>query len=33
MMADKILLIDDEVEIADLLEVYLKSENYLVYKF
>lgn len=32
-MADKILLIDDEVEIADLLEVYLKSENYLVYKF
>lgn len=33
MMADKILLIDDEVEIADLLEVYLKNENYLVYKF
>lgn len=32
-MADKILLIDDEVEIADLIEVYLKNENYLVYKF
>jgi len=28
-----ILLLDDEVEIADLVEVYLKNENYIVYKF
>ena len=32
-MADKILIVDDETEIADLIEVYLKSENYQVYKF
>lgn len=32
-MADKILLVDDEVEIADLIETYLKSEDYSVYKF
>ena len=32
-MSDKILIVDDEAEIADLLEVYLKSENYTVYKF
>lgn len=32
-MPDKILIVDDETEIADLLEVYLKSENYTVYKF
>lgn len=28
-----ILLVDDEVEIADLIELYLKSEGYQVYKF
>lgn len=32
-MNDKILVVDDEHEIADLLEVYLQNENYLVYKF
>ena len=32
-MSEKILIIDDEQDIADLLEVYLKSENYIVYKF
>lgn len=31
-MADKILIVDNEQDIADLLEVYLKNENYLVYK-
>ena len=28
-----ILVLDDEKEIADLVEVYLKNENYNVYKF
>ncbi len=28
-----ILIVDDEKEIADLLEIYLKNENYNVYKF
>lgn len=32
-MADKILIVDDEVEIADLVELYLKNENFEVYKF
>lgn len=32
-MSDKILIVDDEVEIADLIETYLKSEDYTVYKF
>lgn len=32
-MADKILVVDDEHEIADLIEVYLKNENYEVFKF
>ena len=32
-MPEKILIIDDEQDIADLLEVYLKNENYVVYKF
>lgn len=32
-MSDKILIVDDEKEIADLIEVYLKNENYTVYKF
>lgn len=30
---DEILIVDDEQEIADLLEVYLKNENYVVHKF
>ena len=32
-MSDRILLVDDEIEIADLIEVYLKNENYTVFKF
>ena len=32
-MHDKILIVDDEVEIADLIETYLKNEDYAVYKF
>lgn len=32
-MNKNILIIDDEPEIADLIEVYLKNENYNVYKF
>ena len=32
-MAEKILIVDDEPEIADLVELYLKNENYAVYKF
>lgn len=32
-MPDKILIVDDEVEIADLIETYLKNEDYAVYKF
>ena len=32
-MPEKILIVDDEVEIADLIEVYLKNENYIVFKF
>lgn len=32
-MPDKILVVDDEKEIADLLEVYLQNENYEVFKF
>ena len=31
-MNEKILVVDDEKEIADLLEVYLKNDNYTVYK-
>jgi len=30
---NKILLVDDEREIADLVELYLKSENYTVFKY
>ena len=30
---EKILIVDDEHEIADLVEVYLKSESYSVFKF
>ncbi len=32
-MSDKILIVDDEPEIADLIELYLKNENFAVYKF
>lgn len=32
-MAERILLVDDEQEIADLLEVYLTSDGYEVEKF
>ncbi len=32
-MGDKILVVDDEREIADLLEVYLQNENYTIFKF
>lgn len=32
-MEEKILIVDDEREIADLLEVYLKNDGYQVYKF
>jgi len=32
-MNEKILIVDDEQEIADLVELYLKNENYSVYKF
>lgn len=28
-----ILIVDDEKEIADLVEIYLKNENYTVYKY
>lgn len=31
-MGYNILVLDDEKEIADLIELYLKSENYNVYK-
>lgn len=30
---DNILIVDDEKEIADLLEIYLKNENYNVNKY
>lgn len=32
-MSDKILIVDDETEIADLIEMFLNNENYTVYKF
>ena len=32
-MSDRILIVDDEVEIADLIETFLKNENYTVFKF
>lgn len=32
-MREKILIVDDEREIADLVELYLQNENYEVYKF
>lgn len=32
-MSEKILIVDDEKEIADLIEVYLQNDEYTVYKF
>lgn len=32
-MNEKILIVDDEKEIADLVEIYLKNDGYMVYKF
>ena len=32
-MAEKILVVDDEQEIADLIELYLRNENYTIFKF
>ena len=32
-MSEKVLIVDDEKEIADLIEVYLKNDGYTVYKF
>lgn len=32
-MNEKILVVDDEMELADLLEVYLKNDGYTVYKY
>ena len=33
MMNERILVVDDEPEIADLVAVYLENEEYLVYRF
>ena len=33
MVVERILIVDDEQEIADLVELYLRNENYTVYKF
>lgn len=32
-MKESILIVDDEKEIADLIEVYLKNDGYCIYKF
>ena len=32
-MSERILVVDDEKEIADLVEVYLQNDNYEVTKF
>ncbi len=32
-MNEQILVVDDEKEIADLLELYLQNDNYVVHKF
>ena len=32
-MAHKILVVDDEAEIADLIETYLAEEDYTIFKF
>ena len=31
-MNEKILVVDDEQEIADLVALYLQNENYIIYK-
>jgi len=33
LLAANILIVDDEQAIADLVEVYLKNENYNIFKF
>ena len=33
LLAENILIVDDEQAIADLVEVYLKNENYNIFKF
>ena len=32
-MNERVLIVDDEREIADLIEVYLRNDGYTVYKF
>ena len=32
-MPERVLIVDDEKDIADLLEVYLQNENYTIYKY
>ena len=32
-MSEKILIVDDDTEIADLVSLYLQNENFTVYKF
>lgn len=32
-MPERVLVVDDEKEITDLIEVYLKNDGYRVYKF
>jgi len=32
-MSDRVLIVDDEREIADLIEVYLRNENYTIFKY
>ena len=32
-MSEKILIVDDEREIADLVSLYLENENFTVFKF
>jgi len=32
-MNESVLIVDDEKEIADLIEIYLKNDGYLIYKF
>ena len=32
-MSEQILVVDDEKELADLIEIYLKNDGYTVYKF
>ena len=32
-MAEKILILDDDKDIADILEIYLSNENFEIYKY